>query len=121
MHDNRHALGQRRAHGIGAAVLLMPGSSRHQCHTLGTRHEARITQGVQQQTIGISQQQNAAAATRLPVQVLHHRACMGEQFVLALGGALHLETREVRHMRAGGEGIHTSVQAAPPRARYMRQ
>ena len=121
MHDHWHSLGQRRAHGIGAAVLLMPGSSRHQCHTLGTRHEARITQGMQQQTIGISQQQNAAAATRLPVQVFHHRACMGEQFVLALGGALHLETREVRHMRAGSEGIHTSVQAAPPRARHMRQ
>ncbi|WP_424894617.1 hypothetical protein [Tepidimonas sp. HKU79] len=51
--------------------------------------------------------------TRLAHEVFHDGAGVGQQLVLALGGAGHFQAGQ-RRGRAGAKGVEPGIQAAPP-------
>ena len=87
---------QRRADGIGTAVLLVPGRAALQCHSLGLAQKIGIAQRVHQRAQPVGKNDHALGMADLLEKMFHHRARVGEQIMVA--------GRKMAHVAGAGMG-----------------
>jgi len=116
MHHQRPGFGQRGADRVGAAVPLVPGGAGRQGDALGPAQEVGIAERLEQHALLVGQRHHAARLARLRVQVLHHRARVGDQIVTQLPRACQLGVVEPAGIRQAAVGSEAGIDAAPPGA-----
>jgi len=114
VHDDRRAVGQRRADRVGAAPLLAPDRPGAQGHARGAVGEIEVAEGVQQHAVRVGERDHAAAVADLLAQEGHHRRRMRDQVAPQFEGAGELGGRRVRCARRASVRRESEPPAAVP-------
>jgi hypothetical protein len=107
-------LSQRRAYRIGSTMLFMPGSAAAQGHAFGLAQEFGIPQRVHQRAAIIGQDDHALRIADLLEQVLHHRARVRKQPMIARKKVAQLATAGLHCLGHAPVSDQARIQAASP-------
>ena len=116
IHHDRLPLDERRADGIGAALILGPASPGGERDLGRAATEIRIPRRFEQVAIGIGEQQDAAGILDLAVEIRNHRPGLADQHGIALSGDAPFSLAIMRHIAAVLLGRQPRHPAALPGA-----